>query len=359
MPSFGESQIAAFSDDIRDGIKGNVFNAKGTGFINGGKGFEETIKFGIVASTKNDQIDYTKVVNKTAPWANEPYQTITYVSAHDNYTLWDKLQTSNPEASQLELLQMNKMSAAIVYTSQGIPFMQAGEEFARTKEKADGTLDENSYKSPDSVNSLDWSRKVEYSNLYNYYKGLISLRSSHKSFRMNTTADIQASLKFLDVPENVVAYTLDGSKVNDSWKNIAVAFNADTTSKTIKLPSNGWVLVVDGNTSGVKKISDVSGSEVTIPAKTSYVLVDKESYYTENPAEKPSLEPSTGTPGSSDSIPEGKDEEEQNKPEDNNPTDTPNDGESPTGDMTNILVLMSLMTLASIAVIYNRKKVIR
>ena len=143
---FGDLQIAAFSDDIRDGIKGSVFDAAAGGFINGGTDYEETIKFGVVASTPNDQIDYSKVKNQTQPWANQPYQTISYASAHDNLTLWDKLQSTNPNDSEEALIQLNKMSAAIVYTSQGIPFMQAGEEMARTKVNPDGSLNENSYK---------------------------------------------------------------------------------------------------------------------------------------------------------------------------------------------------------------------
>lgn len=153
---YGELQIAAFSDDIRDEVKRSVFDA-----ANGGIDCEETIKFGIVASTPNDQIDYSKVKNQTKPWANQPYQTISYVSAHDNLTLWDKLQSTNPNDSEELLLARNKMAAAIVYTSQGIPFMQAGEELARTKLNPDDSFNENSYNSPDSVNLIDWNRKVQ------------------------------------------------------------------------------------------------------------------------------------------------------------------------------------------------------
>ena len=223
--NFGELQIAAFSDDIRDGIKGSVFDAKDHGFVDGAQNKEETIKFGIVASTPNDQIDTDKVNNQTKAWAKEPYQTITYESAHDNLTLWDKLQSANETATEQQLLAMNKMSAAIVLTSQGIPFLHAGEEMARTKVNPDGTFNENSYNASDSVNAIDWSRKQKYEDLYEYYQGLIAMRKEHKAFHMNSTKEIQNNLKFLDVTEkNVVAYTLNGKAVGDSWNTIAVIF---------------------------------------------------------------------------------------------------------------------------------------
>lgn len=286
VPLFGEMQIAAFSDDIRDGIKGHVFTNTEPAFVNGGDDFEDTIKFGIVGSTEHEGIDYSNIGRdhtQVDPWANEPYQTINYASAHDNLTLWDRLQTTNPDATDEELQAMNKMSAAIVYTSQGIPFMQAGEEFARTKVKEDGTFDENSYSSPDSVNQLDWSRKDEYSDLFNYYKGLIELRKSHKAFRMNSTEDIQNNLTFLTegtdfTGKNVVAYTLKGTSVGDSWENIAVVFNANKEDVEVTLPTSDWTVVVDGAKAGVEELAKITGNKVTVPAGTSYVLVDTKSY---------------------------------------------------------------------------------
>ena len=276
--NFGELQIAAFSDDIRDGIKGSVFDAKDHGFVDGAQNKEETIKFGIVASTPNDQIDADKVNNQTKAWAKEPYQTITYESAHDNLTLWDKLQSANETATEQQLLAMNKMSAAIVLTSQGIPFLHAGEEMARTKVNPDGTLNENSYNAPDSVNAIDWSRKQKYEDLYEYYQGLIAMRKEHKAFHMNSTKEIQNNLKFLDVTEkNVVAYTLNGKAVGDSWNTIAVIFNANNRAVEVTVPDNQWAVVVDQNTAGTKQLKTVSGSKVTVPANSTYVLVDKAS----------------------------------------------------------------------------------
>lgn len=281
---YGDLQIAAFSDDMRDAIKGHVFEDATPGFVNGFNGLEDVIKFGIVASTENDQVEYTGGPNQysgygTTAWANQPYQTINYASAHDNLTLWDKLQTTNPDASEKELLAMNKMSAALVLTSQGIPFFQAGEEIARTKVNEDGSFNHNSYNASDSVNKIDWTRKEEYSDLFEYYKGLITLRKSHKSFRMNTTSDIQSGLNFLDVTDsNVVAYTLDGKQTNDSWDNIAVIFNSNDCEVEVELPSSDWTIVVNGEKAGVESLGTVDGNTVVVPAKASYVLVDTNSY---------------------------------------------------------------------------------
>ena len=172
---FGELQIAAFSDDCRDGVKGHVFYEKEAGFANGKAGLEETIKFAIVASTPHKEVDKTNIVYSDGFWANEPYQTVTYASAHDNYTLWDKLQIVSPEASKEELIKINKLIAGIILTSQGITFIHAGEEMARTKVDENGNLVENSFNSSDKVNKIYWDRKIEYKDLVEYYKGLIDM----------------------------------------------------------------------------------------------------------------------------------------------------------------------------------------
>lgn len=194
---FDKLQIAAFSDDCRDGVKGHVFYDEETGFVNGKDGLEETIKFAVVASTHHKDIDKENIVYSNEFWANEPYQTINYASAHDNYTLWDKLQISTPNCTEEELIAMNKLIAGIILTSQGISFVHAGEEMARTKEDEEGKLVENSFESSDKVNKIYWDRKVKYKDLFEYYKGLISLRKEYKAFRMNTNEEIKENIHFL------------------------------------------------------------------------------------------------------------------------------------------------------------------
>ncbi|ELC8441393.1 type I pullulanase [Clostridium perfringens] len=328
-PQYGDMQIAAFSDDMRDGVKGHVFDADKPGFVNGYNGLEELVKFGIVGSVRHSGVKYGVSPSPydgygVEPWANEPYQTINYVSAHDNLTLWDKLQTTNKDASKEQLEAMNKMASAIVLTSQGIPFFQGGEEMARTKVNSDGSFNHNSYNAPDSVNKIDWTRKEEYNDLFNYYKGLMELRKSHKAFRMNTSKDIQNNLMFLEkgksfTNDNVVAYTLNGENVGDSWKDIAVIFNANKEPVEITLPMKDWAVIVNGNKAGTQKLDEIKGNKVHVPAQSSYVLVQKDSFNgdnnggnTENPDE-----PDNGGESENPDKPGNPDDDGTNKPSEN------------------------------------------
>lgn len=256
---FGELQIAAFSDDMRDGIKGHVANLMESGFINGGSNFEESIKFGVVASTYHGEIDYDKVNYSDEAWANEPYQTINYCSAHDNNTLHDKLKIVDEDISEEELLEMNKLAAAIVLTSQGIPFIHAGEELFRTKIDKEGNFVENSYKSSDFVNKIDWNRKIKYRNLFDYYKGLIELRKEFKSFRLSSSKEIREKLSFINEElglndKDVVTY-----RVKDGKKEIIVVFNGQDKKTEIKLPKGQWGILVNKNVAGKNIISKAQG----------------------------------------------------------------------------------------------------
>ncbi|GAA0086838.1 hypothetical protein UT300007_32790 [Clostridium sp. CTA-7] len=270
-PKFGKKQIGCFSDDIRDGVKGDVFIAKSTGFVNGGENFEETIKFGIVASTQHSQVDYSKVIYSNKPWANEPYQTITYASAHDNYTLWDKLQLTVDDDSinkEEKLIKMNKLVASIVLTSQGISLIHAGEEILRTKVNEDGSLVENSYKSPDSVNKFDWNRKDKYKDVFNYYSGLIKLRKTYKEFRLTSNEDIEREVRFLENNQSkVVSFTISNK--------IVVIHNANEKDIIATIPEGNWSVLVDEYRAGVEELSCINGNEVKVPALASYVLVRK------------------------------------------------------------------------------------
>ena len=166
--------IATFNDDFRDALKGNHGSKKTKGFVSGLDLREEAVKFGIVAATNHPQIVFDYVETSKSPWAAEPNQCINYVSCHDNYTLWDKLKSSVSKATDEELRKMVKLAGALVLTSQGVPFLHAGVDFCRTK-GGDG----NSYKSPDSVNQIDWDRKEKYADVFTYYQKLIQFRKNH------------------------------------------------------------------------------------------------------------------------------------------------------------------------------------
>lgn len=262
-------RVAAFSDDIRDAIKGHVFTHDAKGFASGQPGLEESIKFGVVASTEHRQINYDSINYSKAPWAKEPSQTITYVSCHDNHTLWDRLTLSCPEASEEERIKMHKLAGAIVLTSQGVSFLHAGVEMMRTK---DG--EENSFKSPDSINRLDWARKSQYKDVYNYFKSLVQLRKNHPAFRMTSNQMITNRLEFLDMPEsNLVAYTISDNANGDSWENILVVLNGNTSYKTVDIPEGEWKIVLDGEQINEEGLGTISANQLTIPASSAMVLV--------------------------------------------------------------------------------------
>ena len=168
---------------------------------------------------------------------------------------------------------MNKLCAAIIFTSQGIVFMQAGEELARTKVKEDGTLDENSYASPDSVNQIDWERKIKYKELYEYYKGLIQMRKTHKMFHMNTAQQIRSNIHFIETGySNVVAYSLNGQAVQDLWREAIIIFNSNRKSISIPLPEGSWNVVVDKEKAGIDSLRKAN-QLIEIPAISACVLV--------------------------------------------------------------------------------------
>jgi len=268
------NNIAVFSDDIRDGIKGSVFEAEEGGFVSGKTGMEETIKFGVVGSTEHTGIDYTKINYSDKAWASAPTQTITYASAHDNLSLWDKLASSNPQDSVEDRIKMNKLSAAIVLTSQGIPFFQAGEEILRTKVLPDGTFDHNSYQSPDSVNSIKWATKSENKDVYEYYKGLIAFRKANPSLRMATTEEVQNSLTFVDnVEANVVAYEIKGT---DGGRNIFIVHNANNKEISVTLPQGNWDIYVDGQKAGTEVLSTITDGKAKVNPISTLVLAQGE-----------------------------------------------------------------------------------
>lgn len=248
--------IGMFNDDIRDTIKGSVFYDDHLGFVNGGTHLENALRYGITGAVAHPQVDYDAYGSK--PWAKEPGQSINYVSCHDNYTLWDKLSVSCPEASEEKKKAMNRLCAAIVFTSQGVPFIQAGEEFLRSKPLPEKKgFAENSYNMPDAVNSIKWDNIHEYPDMIAYYKGLMALRKAHPVFRMQSEAEMTQNLCFLsDTPENVVAYLLKGKCADDTPENILVIFNGNDEEILYNLPEGKWKILVDDKTAGAdgKKI---------------------------------------------------------------------------------------------------------
>ncbi len=269
IKKFDKLQIGAFSDDIRDAIKGDVFEKEKGGFINGESNLEESLKFGIIASIKHKDIDYNKVIYSEEYWAKEPYQVITYTSAHDNYTLWDKICLVETSSSEQEKIDMNKMAAAIVLTSQGIPFIHSGDEILRTKRDRNNNLIENSYKSPDCINKFDWKRKEKYIDVFNYYKKLIDLRKKHEVFKMKSAVDIQENISFLSIRENfsennIVGYIADGEKVGDKLGKIAVIFNSNKNEVEVELNHNKFKVIAEKDDINEEGLYDIEGKKIKV-----------------------------------------------------------------------------------------------
>lgn len=247
--------IASFNDDFRDAIKGNYESKKSKGFVSGLALREETIKFGVVGAIHHPQIVYDYVEPSKRAWATEPGQCINYTSCHDNYTLWDKLKLSQPKATDEELRKMVKLAGALILTSQGVPFLHSGDEFARTK-GGNG----NSYKSPDSVNQIDWDKKTEYLDVFEYYKKLIQLRKNHPAFRMASSDKIRKYINFCtQYKPGTVSYCIEGKPVGDTWGKIILLFNGNTTDNKIPLPEGNYQIIANGNEideNGLGEISD-------------------------------------------------------------------------------------------------------
>jgi len=263
-------QISAFSDDIRDGLKGSVFEDESKGFVNGSKDMEESVKFGVVGSIQHPQIDYKKVNYSDAPWANEPWQAISYVSCHDNHTIYDKLKVSRRDASRSDRIKMNKLATAVVLTSQGTPFLHAGSEMLRTKNE-----EHNSYKSPDSINQIDWNWKVQNKDVFEYYQNLIKLRKEHPAFRMTSAEEVRKNLEFKEVRDGLVSYQLKNNANGDSWKTIYVIYNANPSVQKFKLEPGSWNIAVYNDRFTVDKGYKAPPGMLRIPAISMVVLYQK------------------------------------------------------------------------------------
>ena len=273
-------RIAAFGDEMRDGIKGPFANDKMNGFAGDNSSQttdkmlvdKESIKFGIVAATQHPQVDYSKVNYSKAAWAAAPTQAISYASCHDDLTLFDRLKQSNPKATEAELIKMDLLANTIVLTSQGVAFLHSGAEMLRTKKGV-----ANSYNAPDSINEINWDRKTKYNNEFNYYKGLVHLRRNHPAFRMPTSELIREHLQFIETNDpQVIAYHLTDHAIGEVWKDIVVIFNGAKESRSVAIPKGKWKVAVDGKTvneQGIQHdLADKTVYSVSVDGLSSLIL---------------------------------------------------------------------------------------
>ncbi len=261
--------VAAFSDDFRDGIKGHWSDERDRGFASGKAGLAETVKAGVSGGVGHPQVDFAAVNYSDEPWAATPGQSVHYVSCHDNHTLFDKLAVSVPEASPAERLAMQRLALTLVLSAQGIPFLHAGTEMARSKGG-----DHNSYKSPDVVNAIDWNRLGDYADLADYVRGLVALRRAHPALRMDDTELVRRALRFEDTgTEHVVRWRIDGAAAGDAWADWLLIANGSPSPHRAALPAGApWRLVGNGRLVTPEGLLDLSG-EVEVAPHSAYILV--------------------------------------------------------------------------------------
>lgn len=264
--------IAAFSDEIRDALRGPFSDEKQASFLGGIAGFEESIKAGIAGMIAHPQVDYTKVNYTKEPWANEPTQMIAYVSCHDDMCLVDRLKASIPEAAydMEEVIRLDQLAQTVVFTSQGIPFMLSGEEMLRDKKGV-----HNSFNSPDEINHLDWNNLRKYPQVFAYYKGLIQMRKAHPAFRLGSAELVRKHLEFLPTQQDcLVAFRLKNHAGGDKWNNIYVVLNGNTDLQSVNIPKGKYTIVANNGVINEAGIGEMEGGEVMIDAQTALILHD-------------------------------------------------------------------------------------
>ena len=261
--------IAAFSDEIRDALRGPFSDDTQPAFLAGLAGHKESIKFGIAGAISHPQVDMTKVNYSQKPWAIEPTQMISYVSCHDDMCLVDRLKSSIPGITNNELIRLDLLAQTAVFTSQGVPFMLSGEELLRNKKGV-----HNSFESPDSINQLNWDNLKLYPQVFNYYKNLIQLRKNHPAFRLGNADLVRKHLEFIDTPENVVAFRLKNYASRDDWRNIIVVLNASKEPAEVTIPDGQYTIVCCDGIINENGLGTIKGTKTVTEPQSALILHD-------------------------------------------------------------------------------------
>ena len=278
--------IAAFSDDMRDALRGPFSDDHKGALLAGIPGEEESLKFGIVGGIAHPQVDMTKVNYDKKPWTNNPTEQISYVSCHDDMCLVDRLKASIPSLTDknipekertAELIRIDQLAQTAVFTSQGVPFILSGEEMLRDKKGV-----HNSYNSPDSINHLDWNNLQRYPQLFAYYKNLIQLRKNHPAFRLATGEKVRQHLEFLPAVDSkgvkqdcLVGFLLKDLQGIDAWKTIIVIYNFNKEAKEMAIPEGNYTIACCNGAIDEAGLGEVSGKEVLVDGQSALILFQK------------------------------------------------------------------------------------
>ena len=278
--------IGAFSDDMRDALRGPFSDDHKGALLAGIPGEEESLKFGIVGGIAHPQVDMAKVNYDKKPWTNNPTEQISYVSCHDDMCLVDRLKASIPSLTDknipekertAELIRIDQLAQTAVFTSQGVPFILSGEEMLRDKKGV-----HNSYNSPDSINHLDWNNLQRYPQLFTYYKNLIQLRKNHPAFRLATGDKVRLHLEFLPAVDSknvkqdcLVGFLLKDLQGIDAWKNIIVIYNFNKETKEMAIPEGTYTIACCNGAIDEAGLGEVSGKEVLVDGQSALILFQK------------------------------------------------------------------------------------
>ena len=271
--------IAAFSDEIRDALRGPFSDDTVSGWLgrlNTSKAGQftgdqevESLKFGLVGCIQHPQVDMKKVNYSKEPWAIEPTQMMSYVSCHDDMCLVDRLKASIPRIKEDELIRLDLLAQTAVFTSQGVPFMLSGEELLRNKKGV-----HNSFESPDSINQLDWQNKLRYPQVFEYYKNLIQLRKHFPHFRLGSAAEVRDKMCFLNAPSGVVAYSITDTMGNVTNKVVIVVLNPTRRQQTISIPEGHYTIVCASGVIDLNGIDTFTGRQVSVAPQTALIIHD-------------------------------------------------------------------------------------
>lgn len=262
--------IAAFSDEMRDALRGPFSDDSKGGFLARVPGTEESLKFGIVGGVAHPQVDMSKVNYSKEVWANEPTQMVAYVSCHDDMCLTDRLRASIPGISTDELVRLDLLAQTAVFTSQGVPFILSGEEMLRDKKGV-----HNSFNAPDSINHLDWNNLKKYPQVFDYYKGLIRLRKAHPAFRLGKAGLVRDNLRFLSAPAHCVAYCISNLNVpGEEWNNTIVILNAGKETAKVAVPEGKYTIVAKEGVIIPEGMGEMEGSEAFVAPQSALIIHD-------------------------------------------------------------------------------------
>ena len=260
-------RIAAFSDDMRDALRGPFSDDTKGAFLAGISGMEESLKYGIAGAIAHPQVDMSRVNYSKEPWANEPVQQISYVSCHDDMCLVDRLRASMPGISNEELIRLDLLAQTAVFTSQGVPFILCGEEMLRDKKGV-----HNSYNSPDEINHLDWNNLQKYPQVFAYYKNLIALRAHHPLFRLGSTERVRECLSFLPTQPCFLGFSLKNAHFIDDWSEIIVLLNANKQPISADIPQGDWRIVCQEGVINEQGLGDFTGNRIEVPAQSALII---------------------------------------------------------------------------------------